>query len=52
MALETCETLDPRIRRTRQLLQDGLQKLLKYKEFDKISEQDIADAATVAGEAM
>jgi AcrR family transcriptional regulator len=47
MAEETCQTLDPRIRRTRQLLQQSLEKLLKKKEFDQISVQDIADAATV-----
>ncbi len=42
-----CETLDPRIRRTRQLLQQSLEKLLETKEFDTISVQEIADAATV-----
>jgi AcrR family transcriptional regulator len=42
-----CERLDPRIRRTRQLLQDALRNLLKQKEFDKISVQDITEAATV-----
>lgn len=42
-----CETVDPRIRRTRMLLQQALEKLLETKEFDKISVQDIADAATV-----
>jgi AcrR family transcriptional regulator len=41
------ETLDPRIRRTRQLLQQAMEKLLETKDFDKISVQDIADAATV-----
>jgi AcrR family transcriptional regulator len=44
---ESCEILDPRIRRTRELLQHGLQKLLKDRDFDDISVQDIADAATV-----
>jgi len=45
---ETLEqTVDPRIRRTRVLLQDALGKLLQEKEFDKISVQDIAEAATV-----
>lgn len=43
----TCETLDPRVRRTRQLLQSALGKLLEQKEFEKISIQDIADAATL-----
>jgi AcrR family transcriptional regulator len=47
MANSTCETVDPRIRRTRQLLQQALEKLLETKEFDKISVQDIADLATV-----
>jgi AcrR family transcriptional regulator len=41
------ENLDPRIRRTRVLLQQALGKLLETKEFDKISVQDIAEAATV-----
>jgi AcrR family transcriptional regulator len=45
---EICgENLDPRIRRTRLLLQHALGKLLETKEFDKISVQDIAEAATV-----
>lgn len=39
------ETMDPRIRRTRKMLQDGLAKLLKQKDFDKISVQDIVDAS-------
>ena len=38
---------DLRIRRTRQLLQEALEKLMETKDFDKISVQDIADAATV-----
>lgn len=42
-----CQTLDPRVRRTRQLLQEALQTLLKTREFDTLSVQDIADAATV-----
>jgi AcrR family transcriptional regulator len=45
---ELClETIDPRIRRTRLLLQQALGKLLETKEFDKISVQDIAETATV-----
>lgn len=44
---KSCETLDPRIRRTRQLLQQALDKLLEKKELDKISVQDIAAAATL-----
>jgi AcrR family transcriptional regulator len=43
----TLETLDPRSRRTRQLMQQALEKLLQKKEFDEISVQDIADAATI-----
>src|SRR5271170_3199654 len=39
--------LDPRIRRTRLLLQQALEKLLETKEFERITVQDITDAATV-----
>jgi AcrR family transcriptional regulator len=46
-ALTPCEQLDPRIRRTRKLLQDALKRLLEEKEFDKISIQDITEAATL-----
>ncbi|HEX3876443.1 MAG TPA: TetR/AcrR family transcriptional regulator [Bryobacteraceae bacterium] len=45
--LKESETVDPRIRRTRLLLQQALQKLLQRKEFDAVSVQDIAEAATV-----
>jgi AcrR family transcriptional regulator len=45
---ENCnETVDPRIRRTRLLLQEALGGLLETTEFEKISVQDIAEAATV-----
>jgi AcrR family transcriptional regulator len=45
---ENCdEILDPRIRRTRQLLQEALGRLLETTEFEKISVQDVAEAATV-----
>jgi AcrR family transcriptional regulator len=44
---DACQNLDPRIRRTRLLFHQALEKLLERKEFDKISVQDIADAATV-----
>jgi AcrR family transcriptional regulator len=44
---QDCERLDPRIRRTRGLLQDALKRLLEEKEFDKITIQDIAEAATL-----
>ena len=46
-AAGTSEGVDPRIRRTRELLLQGLENLLKTKDFDKISVQEIADAATV-----
>ena len=38
---------DPRIRRTRELLQLAMDTLLKQKEFDKITVQDITDEAGV-----
>src|SRR5579859_6307075 len=41
------EVLDPRVKRTRQMLQCALAKLLKKKGFDQISVQDIADEATL-----
>lgn len=45
---EIClESVDPRIRRTRLLLQQALGKLLESKEFDRISVQDITEAATL-----
>ena len=47
MLQRECERLDPRIRRTRQLLQDALRRLLEQKEFDKITIQDITEAATL-----
>src|SRR6266852_5348684 len=47
MLHQDCEKLDPRIRRTRHLLQDALKGLLEAKEFDKITIQDIAEAATL-----
>src|SRR5208337_1812010 len=39
--------LDPRIRRTRQSLQDALEKLLSKKDFEEISVQDVAETATL-----
>jgi AcrR family transcriptional regulator len=39
--------LDPRIRRTRHLLQQALEKLLETKDFESISVQDITEAATL-----
>jgi AcrR family transcriptional regulator len=47
MPISDCEVRDPRIRRTRQLLQGALLQLLGSKPFDDISVQDITDAATV-----
>jgi AcrR family transcriptional regulator len=47
MPISDCEVRDPRIRRTRQLLQGALQGLMQVKSFDEISVQDITDAATV-----
>jgi len=45
--ISDCEVRDPRIRRTRQLLQGALRKLMQLKSFDEISVQDITEAATV-----
>lgn len=42
-----CEVHDPRIRRTRQLLQGALRDLLRAKSLDEILVQDITDAATI-----
>ena len=47
MPISDCDVRDPRIRRTRQLLQNALRTLLVKKGFDELSVQDIADAATV-----
>jgi AcrR family transcriptional regulator len=47
MPISDCEVRDPRIRRTRQLLQRALQDLMQTKSLDEISVQDITDAATV-----
>ncbi len=47
MLQQECEKLDPRIRRTRQLLQDALQHLLDNKDFEDISVQDITERATL-----
>jgi AcrR family transcriptional regulator len=47
MPISDCEVRDPRIRRTRQLLQGALITLMQTKGFDEISVQDIAEAATV-----
>src|SRR3981081_4868834 len=47
MLKEECTRLDPRVRRTRQLLQEALRKLLEQKRFDDITIQDITEAATL-----
>jgi len=47
MLQEQCDRLDPRVRRTRHLLQDALRKLLNQKRFDDISVQDITETATL-----
>ena len=47
MLQQDCVRLDPRIRRTRQLLHDALRRLLEEKEFDKVTIQDITEAATL-----
>src|ERR1700752_1154789 len=47
MPISDCEVRDPRIRRTRQLLQGALRTLMQSKSFDEISVQDITEAATV-----
>jgi AcrR family transcriptional regulator len=45
---DSCKTIvDPRIRRTRLLLHQALQRLLETTDFEKISVQEIAEAATV-----
>ena len=47
MPISDCEVRDPRIRRTRKLLQGALATLMQAKSFDEISVQDITEAATV-----
>lgn len=47
MSPECSKRLDPRIRRTRELLEQALAKLLEEKSFESISVQDITDLATV-----
>lgn len=44
---ESGPRMDPRIRRTRHLLQQALEKLLETKDFESISVQDITDTATL-----
>src|SRR5579884_3851312 len=47
MAQPRGENLDPRVRRTHLLLRQALEKLLREKDFDTISVQDITEAATL-----
>ena len=47
MASDSDKALDPRIRRTRQLLHKAFVRLLKEKSFAEISVQDVTDAASV-----
>ncbi len=47
MPISDCQVRDPRIRRTRKLLQGALGKLMHTKSFDEISVQDITEEATV-----
>ncbi len=47
LPISDCQVRDPRIRRTRKLLQGALGSLLQTKTFDEISVQDITEAATV-----
>jgi AcrR family transcriptional regulator len=47
MPISDCQVRDPRIRRTRKLLQGALGTLMHAKSFDEISVQDITEAATV-----
>lgn len=43
----TAEATDPRVLRSRRMLMDALAKLLKSKDFEHISIQEIADEATL-----
>ena len=47
MPISDCDVRDPRMKRTRQLLQEALRRLLQTKRLDEILVQDITDAATV-----
>jgi len=47
MPISDCDVRDPRMKRTRRLLQAALRKLLQEKALDEILVQDITDAATV-----
>jgi AcrR family transcriptional regulator len=47
MPISDCDVRDPRMKRTRQLLQGALRKLLQEKSLDEILVQDITAAATL-----
>ena len=47
MPISDCEVRDPRMRRTRQLLQSALRNLMQSRSFDEIAVQDITEEATV-----
>lgn len=47
MSKSAPKMMDPRVRRTRQLLHDALERLLETKDFEAVSIQEITDAATV-----
>jgi len=47
MPISDCEVRDPRMKRTRHLLQNALRSLLREKPLDEILVQDITEAATV-----
>ena len=47
MPVEEEKTLDPRVRRTRQMLHAALEQLLASRRFDELSVQDITEAATL-----
>jgi AcrR family transcriptional regulator len=48
MPISDCDVRDPRIRRTRQMLQMALRTLMLTRSFDEISVQDITEAATIS----
>ncbi len=47
MPISDCEVRDPRIRRTRRLLQSALGTLMRKKSLEDISVQDISEEATL-----
>jgi len=47
MPISDCQVRDPRVRRTRQLLQVALQIRLRSQNFDEITVQEIANTATL-----